>query len=572
MTRARFILALPCRSLAVPGRALRIEPEPRRLLTDGPRLWIGQDTPTVDLGEAGHAIGMLFRRDGAQRVKDGPEAVTSSGLEAASQLVAELWGAYLAILRMPGDELALMSDPSGLFPVYYSRSPTHFVATSDPRLFGRVTGKSSAIAWRALRRFLTHPELRTQETCLSGVEELVPGALHFPHENRTQQIWSPSAFLPCAPYPHLDDAAREVRKIAIEVMGAWADALGSVAVAASGGVDSSLICAALSEGAKDFSCATLSTADRSGDECAYVALLANSLGVNWIGRIYDPTGFDPISPASQGLPRPSRRSFVGSIDALLAGCAHELGADLVFDGNGGDNMFCFLHSAAPVVDRLYAEGPGRGVLETLVAMCQATEADLSTMVRASIRRLRRGAGGERPADTRLLLLADGSAHAGSDLMPSWRELDFGTQSGKRDHLELIMRTRNRIHGLGVGPRRFSPLMSQPILEFCLGMPTWLWFEGGINRAIVRTALSGVLPPELLARTSKAGPDSFIRRAFDYHRTVLRERLLDGLLERHGIIDRKEVEQALATDIASRDSIIYRLLDLAEAENWARSWT
>jgi asparagine synthase (glutamine-hydrolysing) len=115
-------------------------------------------------------------------------------------------------------------------------------------------------------------------------------------------------------------------------------------------------------------------------------------------------------------------------------------------------------------------------------------------------------------------------------------------------------------------------MSQPILEFCLRMPTWLWFEGGINRAIVRKALSGILPPELLARTSKAGPDSFIRRAFDHHRIVLRERLLGGLLERNGIIDREEVEQALATDITTRDSIIYRLLDLAEAENWARSWT
>lgn len=570
MITASFILALPCRGVAV-AAPLRIESEPRRLLTNGPRLWIGEDTPAVDLGEAGHVIGILFRRDGAQRVRDGLETLACSGLEAASQLVAEFWGAYLAILRLSGDELALLSDPSGLFPVYYARSPTHFIATSDPRLFERVTGESSSIAWSALRSFLAHPELRTQETCLSGVEELLPGTLHFPHENRTQPIWSPSAFIPRAPYPRLEDAAHELREIAIEVIGAWTDAFGSVAVAASGGVDSSLICAALSEGAKDFSCATLSTADRSGDERAYVALLANSLGAKWTGRIYDSTGFDPISPASQGLPRPSRRSFVRSIDALLADCAHELGADLVFDGNGGDNMFCFLHSAAPIVDRLYAEGPGRGVLETLVAMCRATEADLATMVRASIRRLRRGAGGERPADTRLLIV-DGSSHAGSDLIPSAHELDFGRQSGKCDHFELIMRTRNRIHGLGVGPRRFSPLMSQPVLEFCLGMPTWLWFEGGINRAIVRTALSGVLPPELLARTSKAGPDSFIRRAFDYHRTILRERLLDGLLERHGIIDRKEVEQALATDIASRDSIIYRLLDLAEAENWARSWT
>jgi len=571
MTTAPFILALPCRSVTVPGDSLRIEPDPRRLLAGGPRLWIGEDTPAVDLGQAGHAIGILFRRDGAKRVKDGLEAVASSGLEAAYRLVAEFWGAYLVILRMPGDELALMSDPSGLFPVYYSKTPTHFVATSDPRLFARVTGESSGVAWNALRRFLAHPELRTQETCLSGIEELVPGALHFPHDNRTQPIWSPSAFLPRAPYPHLDAAARNLREIAIEVTGAWADALGSVAVAASGGVDSSLICAALSEGAKDFSCATLSTADRSGDERAYVALLANSLGAKWTGRIYDPAGFDPISPASQGLPRPSRRSFVASIDALLADCAHELGADVVFDGNGGDNMFCFLHSAASVVDRLYAEGLGRGVFDTLVAMCRATEADISAMLRASVRRLRRGAAGERPADTRLLVV-DGSAPAASELMSSWRGLDFGGQSGKRDHLELIMRTRNRIHGLGVGPSRFSPLMSQPILEFCLRMPTWLWFEGGINRAIVRKALSGILPPELLARTSKAGPDSFIRRAFDHHRIVLRERLLGGLLERNGIIDREEVEQALATDITTRDSIIYRLLDLAEAENWARSWT
>ena len=570
MTTAPFILALPCRSVTAPGDSLRTEPDPRRLLAGGPRLWIGEDTPAVDLGQAGHAIGILFRRDGAKRVKDGLEAGSSSGLEAAYRLVAEFWGAYLFILRMPGDELALMSDPSGLFPVYYSKTPTHFVATSDPRLFARVTGESSGVAWNALRRFLAHPELRTQETCLSGIEELVPGALHFPHDNRTQPIWTPSAFFPQAPYPHLDAAARNLRETAIEVTGAWADALGSVAVAASGGVDSSFICAALSGGAKDFSCATLSTADRSGDERAYVALLANSLGAKWTGRIYDPADFDPISPASQGLPRPSRRSFVASIDALLADCAHELGADVVFDGNGGDNMFCFLHSAAPVVDRLYAEGPGRGVFETLVAMCRATEADISTMARASLRRLRRGAAGERPADTRLLVV-DGSAPADSGLMP-WRGLDFGRQSGKRDHLDLIMRTRNRIHGLGVGPRRFSPLMSQPILEFCLGMPTWLWFEGGINRAIVRTALSGLLPQELLARTSKAGPDSFIRRAFDHHRTLLRERLLNGLLERHGIIDGQAVEQALEADITTRDSIIYRLLDLAEAENWARSWT
>ena len=136
-----------------------------------------------------------------------PAFAARPGIEAAYQLVAEFWGAYLAILRTPGDELVLLSDPSGLFPVYYTRSPSHFIATSDPRLFRQVTGESDCIAWNALRRFLSHPELRTQETCLSGVEELVPGELHLPHENSTQAIWSPIEFLPHPPYPGLGDAA-----------------------------------------------------------------------------------------------------------------------------------------------------------------------------------------------------------------------------------------------------------------------------------------------------------------------------------------------------------------------------
>lgn len=571
MTAAPFVLAVPSSSSAVRGDPLGIEPDLSRLLAGGPRLWIAKDTPLVDLGEGGQLIGVLFRRDGARRVHGALELKAWSGGEAAERLVADFWGAYLAILRLPGEGIALMSDPSGLFPVYHTKTSTHFVASSDPRLLERLAGKSSQVAWSALKRFLAWPELRPQETCLAGIEELVPGTLLFPSEDRVLPIWAPSAFFPRAPYPRLEDAAHDLREVAIGVVGAWSDALGPVVVAASGGLDSSLICAALRAAAKDFSCATLSTADPSGDERAYVASLATSLGAKWTARVYDPGDFDPISPASQGLPRPGRRAFVASIDRLLADCAHELGADVVFDGNGGDNMFCFLHSAAPVVDRLHAEGPGCGVLATLVDMCRVTEADASTMVRASLRRLRHGGAGERTGDTRLLA-ANGSAELAADFSHAWRELDYGKQLGKREHLALIMRTRNRVHGLGVGPRRFSPLMSQPILEFCLAMPTWLWFQGGINRAIVRAALASNLPPEVLGRTSKAGPDSFIRRAFDRHRSVLRERLLGGLLDRHGIIDRSEVERALATDIASPDPIVYRLLDLAEAENWARSWS
>lgn len=49
-------------------------------------------------------------------------------------------------------------------------------------------------------------------------------------------------------------------------------------------------------------------------------------------------------------------------------------------------------------------------------------------------------------------------------------------------------------------------------------------------------------------------------------------LIEGGLARHRIIDLPAVERAFETRSDDRGDVIYRLLDLAEAENWARSWS
>jgi asparagine synthase (glutamine-hydrolysing) len=49
-------------------------------------------------------------------------------------------------------------------------------------------------------------------------------------------------------------------------------------------------------------------------------------------------------------------------------------------------------------------------------------------------------------------------------------------------------------------------------------------------------------------------------------------LHDGLLARHGVLDMAAVEHAVTIDEQADDPIINRLLDLVEAEAWARSWS
>lgn len=572
MIPIRIAVAIPHRSIAHPGDPLRLEPDLDRLCAAAPRIWIGENTPFLRLGAGGCLIGVLFRKNGGGRVTDQLHLRALSACDAATRLTSEFWGAYVAVIEGPGHGVSLMCDPSGLLPAYRCVTPTHTVVTTDPRLLQQVTQAGPLVDTGALARFLVYPEHRGRQTCLTGVDELIPGTLYAAGGDCDDEvsIWSAESHLPERPFPSFDAAASELRARSTGVIRAWADVFGDVAVAASGGVDSSLICAALAAGGSSFGCATLATADPSGDERDYVALMAEWLGVRWTARTYDPARFDPKVCASLGLARPSRRSFVTTIDALLAECAAELDAAIVLDGNGGDNMFCFLHSAAPVVDRIRVEGLGLGALRTFLAMCRVTGADIPRMLRASLRRSYRGAPRARPGDERLLAAEVAAAVRSGQPMP-WQNWDAGRHQGKHDHLALILRTRNRINGLGIGPKRFSPLMSQPILEFCLGVPTWLWFEGGVNRAIARAAFAAQLPPALLSRTSKSGPDSFIRRAFDCHRAAIRDLLLGGVLESSGLLDRPSLEEALCTDIAYSGSIVYRLLDLAEAENWARSW-
>jgi len=568
MIEARFLLRVPRTRLARRFPVTVTTPGATR--PDTPTLWTGAGTPVVSIGERGLALGVVFDSATFRPVARiaFPEAPARDHRATAQHLLTNCWGAYLALIREPGaGSFALLTDSSGLLPVYRLVLPDEVMFTSDPALFAVRPSYPDLVS------HLLRPELRQRRTCLADVDELPPGsllALDQPHE-LPRQIWQANHHLPDGSMRDFDAAALELRALSRAVLGSWADVLGPVGVAASGGVDSSLICAALSEADASFDCITVSTADPSGDERRHARSVARQLGVRCIEREFDAALFDPCRTASLGLPRPGRRSFLGMLDDQLDHARAELRASVVLDGNNGDNLFCFLHSAAPVVDRLRAEGLGGGVARTLLDMCRITGCSVPTVLAASARRL----GGKTrsdpwPPDTRLL--TRDLAHAGAQPLTPWLVDGPDGRSGAHDHLALLMHAQNHVHGISGPLARFSPLASQPLVEFCLRVPSWFWASGGVNRALARAAFADRLPSEVIARTSKAGPDSFVRIAFARNRDAIGERLHDGLLSAHHLLDRQALDAALRVDELGTGVLVDRILDLLEAENWARSWT
>jgi asparagine synthase (glutamine-hydrolysing) len=116
----------------------------------------------------------------------------------------------------------------------------------------------------------------------------------------------------------------------------------------------------------------------------------------------------------------------------------------------------------------------------------------------------------------------------------------------------------------------SPLVSQPVVEACLRVPSWLWIAPGRNRAVVRHAFAAHLPQSVTERRSKGSPASFVATIFEQNRTQIRAMLLEGELARLGIIDKDAVAGAFGDAGPPRDFRFALLMGLVDAEAWARS--
>ncbi|MNY26078.1 hypothetical protein D3C86_1599060 [compost metagenome] len=133
------------------------------------------------------------------------------------------------------------------------------------------------------------------------------------------------------------------------------------------------------------------------------------------------------------------------------------------------------------------------------------------------------------------------------------------------------------HGLH-GPSRltaavdvFHPLLSQPVIEACLGLTTPQLTLGRRDRALARLAFRDRLPPEVLQRRSKGELTAYFGRMIADGLPDLRPWLLDGRLAALGVIDRRSAEAALTRDALIRCGDYPDILLAAMFEGWVRAW-
>ena len=528
-----------------------------------------------------------------------PGAIVLTGDRTA--IVGRLWTSDLRQLGLPDQELerAAAADDLGLLSARYwgnlvlfttdsegrprvYRDPSNSVGAFHCPLDGADLFFSDAEFARDLGfftdappdlRFAVHwlqfPFLKTERAGLERTSEVLAGTWRCstPGGWVTKLGWNPQDH--CSADTTITDRAFAVRRLRETALRTVPQQLRPerAHLQLSGGLDSSIIGACLHAAGKRFAAVHFATSSPDGDERRFASDAAGSCGVELATILEDELepAFD-VAVARSVLP--GANPVLAPIERAILDKALADDAALLVDGGGGDNLFCYLATAAPVLDALWY-GPRGAARSAVAAVADVTHSTWWEVAKAAARlQLRALARSRRWREDRSyirgeVLLDQPDSHPWLRAGP--------LPQGKREHLETIVQIQHFFdRRIDWALPVLHPLMAQPLLELCLAIPSWMWIEGGRDRAVARDAFRDLVPKSVLSRRMKGSLQGFIRRSFERARPALRELLLEGELQRSGILERKAVEAVFA-DGWDSDAPQLRLSEMASVELWMRSW-
>ena len=541
---------------------------------DAPDLVIfaSPETPLVALDEErGLLLGQLFKGHNPSVPIAALDASASrhAGWSHGRSLLEGRWGKFVAFLR--GDQsVAVIREPSGTIPAYFAKTAGLQIYFSHLELALGAGYRPPAIDEEFLRQWLTYSFLRTARTGLEGCNELLPGTARISSAagTRIETIWSPwHAADAEREVRNFDEAARRLREVALGTVAAQLAGTERPLLELSGGLDSSIVAACLKAGGIDFKAVTFATRTPAGDERDYARRIAQALSVDLLEEGEDALPLD-LSPPSPTL-RPPLSPVLQPLERAFSGAARASGSRDLVTGAGGDNIFCYLTTAAPALDA-FGQLPLRDAMATLQDVATLGDCTIWKAGRFALRKQMRRT--KRPIwtrDDRFLLPA---AMADAPEAHPWLAAPEGVSAGKIEHVEALVRIQHFLQPEHAsGEAMHHPLLNQPLIETCLAIPTWLWVRGGRNRAVARHAFADLLPPTIVRRRSKGSLASMCSRTFALSASRLSDLLLGGELERRGLIDAAEVQAYLATAENPRGEAYFRIFDLVSLELWLRAW-
>lgn len=511
-------------------------------------------------------------------------------------MISEYWGSYVLFFQdRVRNFVAVLRSPMGTVPCFYAKvGPTvAFFSSIDDIYQSRLVDLT--VNWEVIRAQATNRDYLTRRTGIAEIDSLEVGECWQleGHDIALRTYWSPPEVIRNAAIPRFEDAVSELRWRSLYTVGAWASRHSDIVHSLSGGLDSSIVASCLRSAPAhpNVTCFTQYSTERSGDERRFARSMAQHIGFPLVEVTRDPNARLSRILECARTARPVMHYTACDYYPAIVELAEEVGATAIFDGELGDSLFGRFSSHDAVTE--YVEL--NGVTPHLLTVAKDFAVLGAVSVWTVLRRALRDAAVQRRSQS-------WSMH---NYLKSMRQVDPSSTSFVTadcvEHYEktlsehvhpwlqdvrgvpltrflmiygLLMRTSSAYHQpfykMG-DPPILSPLPSQPLVDYCLAIPSHFHISGGLDRSVARNAFANELSTLVLSRSGKSSPEGWILKTIKHNRELLREILLDGRLVQERVLDKRKVDFALSDRVSNSLLSAGELIVYVYIEAWLRLW-
>lgn len=504
-------------------------------------------------------------------------------------LVERFWGSYVAFIRNGArGTTCVLRGPRAFLPCFSTvfRGVRLYFSRTEDCVGLDLIGFSAD--WRKVAFCAAYGSGGTRGPAINEISELKPGECleHGGGGIVARRYWDAASIAQSGVIDDVAAATRQARWAVRTCAHAWTSRHKIVAHRLSGGLDSSVVASCLGTAPSKplVICLNDYSSGSNGDERKFARAVANHTGFELIEKERRTDfSFEEMMTA--------RRTAVPPVYYLELACdrpalrvARQRCATAIFTGAQGDATFYVLPARLAAADYIWNRGIGFGLFRTALDAAQLERASfwrvLANALSMGFKRsaqdywtIQREFLNENPGRSVVNMelanllaedehLADPEFPADSRCPPGklWHIFEMTGASAYEDPFSDPS-----------DPEIVHPMMSQPVAEVCLRIPTYTHLTGGWDRAISRRAFAEDLPPNIVGRTSKGGIEEHAKLMTMRNIDFVRQLLLDGLLVKERVLNRIILEDALSGRPTKSTVTAAMLLIYLGIEVWLSLW-
>ncbi len=497
------------------------------------------------------------------------------------QITKLFWGRYVgALFNKTIKTLTLVRDPQGLSTIFYHATPDGVVFYTELSLLYEALENKPAIDLTFFGQHLIHANQALAATPFEGIKELLPGmGLSFNLTGNYSQklLWDVSQL---GGSLITDENAFEEELLATlrSCTKAWVGNAPGVCVELSGGTDSSGVLLLLHDVLPDKKLVAVNYIDsktQSSNEIEFAQETADACNVQLHFLDWQTTSLLDKLPADFLPNRPSTLLMSYKLHKQLHDFALENNCPEIMNGQGGDHIFCAPPPDQALADYWFQRGIS-GITKPLKELSGIYRTPWFSLIRKNTK-----AAVCYYRKTRYIDLQHRkTTHLNKDFLQQLKEEDFYLNSVlSRMHPGKAAQIESLCHAVSYSERNQTtsnichthPILSQPIIELGLRIPTYQSFYDGYDRIFFRRAVSRIRKTKSLWRRIKGQTTGTMIKQCAHHANDIRDIICNGQLVKSGLIDKQWLDTELIKMQHSQVESLWPILHMLTGQLWLNQW-